>query len=175
MIDQMEQSEPDILKQRAQLLARRQTLVKTETETIRVIEFILSPEHYAFDISNVKEVLTLRDLTPIPGTPGYVMGIVNFRGSILSVINLKVLFGIREKGLTELNKIIVLRNEQMEFGVLADAIAGTRILGRSELAPPPLTIGEADGVYISGTTAEGLILLDAGKMLASTNLVVNQK
>jgi len=103
------------------------------------------------------------------------LGIVNVRSQILSVIDLKKFFGLPEKGLTDLNKVIIIRDGKMEFGILADNIDGVRKVGINDMqvSIPALTGIRAD--YIKGVTGESLIILDAQKLLADKGLIVNKE
>ena len=139
-----------------------------------IIEFILAAESYGIESAFVREVYPLKDYTPLPGVPPYIFGIINVRGQILPVVDLKKFFNLPEKGLGELNKVIILRNERMEFGILADAVHGTQVIyaGRYVAAPPTVTgIGEE---YLKGVTKERLIVLYAEKLLTDKNIVVNE-
>jgi purine-binding chemotaxis protein CheW len=141
-------------------------------EQISVVEFLLTPERYAFAESYVSEVLSLKEITTIPGTPDFVMGVINLRGRVVSIINLKTLFNLKERGLTELNKVMILKNETMEFGVVADAILGNTIIDLSTLSAPPINLDNAGVEYITGVTSEGLILLNADSLLASKQIIL---
>lgn len=166
-------SEKEILQQRAKLIAirRKDNQVRSEKQ-ISVVEFLLTPERYAFEESYVSEVLSLKEITTIPGTPAFVMGIINLRGRIVSVINLKSLFNLKERGLTELNKVMILKNETMEFGVVADSILGNTTISLDNISVPPITLDNAGIEYITGVTNEGLILLSAEKLLTSKQIIL---
>ena len=109
-----------ILKSRAKDLARKTKNQMQAEESIQVTEFMLAYEKYAVESSYVREVYPLSDLTPVPCTPAFVLGIINVRGRILSIIDIKKFFELPEKGLTDLNKIIIVQDDRMEFGILAD-------------------------------------------------------
>jgi len=143
---------------------------------LTVIEFTLWPEKYAVEESYVGEVFTLNELTPIPGTPPFIMGVYNLRGRIVSVVNLKMFLGIHEKGLTELNKVILLQLEDgFEFGIVVDRIEGNSWIKHENLSAPPLTLSGPETEFISGIRSDGLIVLNAFKLLKSAQLIVNQK
>lgn len=162
-----------ILKERARITAR-EAESKASGNSLMLVEFSLFPETYAIEAEFVKEVLTLKDITPIPGTPDFVMGVINFRGEIISVVNLKNLFGLKEKGLTEMNKVLLLRNEQMAFGLVADAIMGSKQTQWDELSEPPLTLSKTTADFVNGTMGNGTIVLSAERLLSSEKLTVNQ-
>lgn len=162
-----------ILKERARITAR-EAESKASGNSLMLVEFLLFPETYAIEAAFVKEVLTLKDITPIPGTPDFVMGVINFRGEIISVVNLKNLFGLKEKGLTEMNKVLLLRNGQMAFGLVADAIIGSQQIQQDELSEPPLTLSKTTAGFVTGTMGNGTIVLSAEHLLSSEQLTVNQ-
>lgn len=168
-------NERKILKERARLLAIKHTDIVSEEDDLHVVTFLLGTETYAVETKFVREVITLKDLTQIPGTPSFVMGVINFRGVIISVINLKVLFGLKEKGLTELNKVMIVKGEDMEFGIMADGITGKMQLPYNSLGKAPLTLNGPGADFVSGITQHGLILLDASRMLRSKQLIIDQK
>lgn len=164
-----------ILKARAQVLAREPEPAEAADEHIEVVEFLLAHERYALESRYVREVYPLENLTPLPCTPAFVLGIVNLRGEILSVIDLKKFFELPEQGLTDLNKVIVLQSGNMLFGVLADAILGVRSIARTKIQSslPTLTGIRAD--YLTGVTKERVAILDAAKLLSDRKLVVQEE
>ncbi len=170
----MKSADVQILKERAKKVARKVATAQQSITETPVVEFLLFPEKYAVEAAFVREVLTLKEITPIPGTPEYVMGVINFRGSIISIINLKMLFGLSGKGLTEMNKAILLRNDQMEFGLIADGIIGSVTVALDQLAAPPLTLSDIGAEFMTGLTKSGAIMLDAARMLESKMLLINQ-
>ncbi|HEY5581789.1 MAG TPA: chemotaxis protein CheW, partial [Rhodoferax sp.] len=142
---------------------------------IEVVEFILAHERYAVASEYVREVYPLEELTPLPCTPAFVLGIVNLRGEILSVIDLKKFFDLPAKGLTDLNKVIVLESEDRVFGILADAISGVRRILRSDIQPSLPTLTGIREDYLQGVTAERVVILDAEKLLTDEKLIVQEQ
>ncbi len=164
-----------ILKERAQTLAREAVSAETADASIEVIEFLLAHERYAIASEYVREVYPLEELTPLPCTPTFVLGIVNLRGEILSVIDIKKFFDLPEKGLTNLNKVIVLESADMMFGILADAISGVRHIQRAGMQPSLPTLTGIREDYLLGVTAERVVILDAEKLLNDEKLIVNEQ
>jgi purine-binding chemotaxis protein CheW len=100
---------------------------------------------------------------------------VNVRGQIISIIDLKKLFNLPEKGLGELNKVIIIHNERMEFCILADVIEGTQSVALEDiLAAPPIFTGIGEK-YIKGVTKEHIIILETGNILNDEKIIVNEK
>jgi purine-binding chemotaxis protein CheW len=164
-----------ILQTRAKKVAGRSAESTVMGAPLLVVEFLLIPEKYCIASAFVVEVLPLREITQIPGAPAFVIGVINVRGKILSVVNLKTFFHLDEKGLTELNKIIVIRQNLMEFGIVVDSISGTREISLKTLSAAPVTINGLGAEYIKGVTPDGLILLEMASILSSKSLIVNQK
>ena len=164
-----------ILQERAQTLALEAVPAEAAAEWIEVIEFLLSYETYAVASEYVREVYPLEDITQLPCTPAFVRGIVNLRGEILSVIDIKKFFDLPEKGLTDLNKVIALEYEDMVFGILADAISGVRRILRTDIQPSLPTLAGIREDYLQGVTAERVVILDAKKLLADEKLIVREE
>ena len=166
-------SEDYILKQRAIKTANKRVAQISE-ETLETVEFLLQPERYAVQVEFISEVLTLKEITTIPGIPLHILSIINFRGKIISIINLKVLFNLKEKGLTELNKVIIIKNDNMEFGIIADAIIGNKSISLNSIKPSPVLTDNIENEFITGVTTDGLIVLNAEKLLLSKQILFNK-
>lgn len=162
-----------ILKERAKALAREPEEKRTAEADLEVVEFLLAYERYGIESSFVREVYPLKELTPLPGTPPFVLGIINVRGRILSVIDIKKFFDLPEKGLTDLNKVIILQSDQMVFGVLADAILGVRNISVSELQSTLPTLTGIREEYLKGVAKERVVILDAGRLLSDRKIIVH--
>src|ERR1700722_14089268 len=105
-----------ILRARAQALARSPVSVPSPSTMLELLEFRLASERYALETRHVQDVHPLRDLTPLPCTPPFVLGIVNVRGRILPVLDLKKFFDLPERGLTDLHRVILVRGNGLELG-----------------------------------------------------------
>jgi purine-binding chemotaxis protein CheW len=165
----------NILKERAKALAREQEHKETTEENIEVVEFLLSYERYGIESSYVREVYPLRELTSVPCTPPFVLGIVNVRGQILSIVDIKKFFDLPEKGLGDLNKVIILHSDHMEFGILADVILGVDNVLLSKLQPSLPTLTGIREEYPKGVTDERVVILDAEKLLSDKKFVVHEE
>lgn len=161
-----------ILRERARLLARAPTVDGLATDEIELLEFRLASECYAVETRHVVEVHTLRDLTPLPGTPAFVRGIVNLRGHILPVFDLKKFFALPEQGLTDLHRIIVVRGGDLELGLLADTTTGVIHERRANLATTLPTLTGIGAEYLMGVNERRLVVLDLDRILADPRIVV---
>ena len=163
-----------ILKARAHALAQEPPKAALAETFLEIIEFCLASETYGIESMFVREIHPLKDFTPLPGVPSFVLGIANIRGQIISVVDLKKFFGLPDKGLGELNKVIILRNSRMEFGILADGILGTRSVPLDAIQAPPATVTGIGAEYLRGVTETRVILLDAQKILDDEKTIVNE-
>ena len=164
-----------ILRERARALAQRPERTGTSQDWIDVLEFSLAQERYAVESRYVDEVCAFKELTPLPCTPPFLLGIVNVRGCILPVIDLKKFFDLPEKGLTDLHRIIVATDQDVELGLLADVIVGTRAIPAASLQPSLPTLTGIREEYLKGVTADRLIVLDLPRILASPRMIVHEE
>ena len=161
------------LRERARALARVVTPAGTDADALELVEFRLASERYAVETRHVHEVQVLRDLTPLPGTPAFMRGIVNLRGRIVPVIDLKRFFDLPEQGLTDLHRIIVVRGAELELGLLADVVTGVRKLARVDLQASLPTLSPIAADYLLGVSAERVVVLDLERILADPKIVVD--
>ena len=164
-----------ILKSRAKALAQEPPEKEGSENSIQVVTFLLAFENYAIDSSYVREVYPLKELVPLPGTPPFVLGVTSVRGQILSVIDLKKFFELPDRGLTDLNKVIVVRADLMEFGILADAILGTRSIPLVEIQPSLATLTGIRSDYLRGVTKDRLVVLDAARIISDQRIIVHEE
>lgn len=162
-----------ILRARAAKLAFVPEEKTADRSYFEVVEFSLGKERYAIESIHIREIDALHDFTPLPGAARFVLGLANLRGQILSIISLKKLFDLPEKGLTDLNKVLVVHGQNMEMGILADAILGVRSLCREDLnnSLPLLTGIRAE--YLMGIAQDALAVLNVTRILGDKRLVVN--
>jgi purine-binding chemotaxis protein CheW len=163
------------LRERARLLARPAAHLPAAQTMLEVLEFRLARERYAVETRYVREVVALKNLTPLPGTPPFVLGIVNVRGQILPVLDLKKLFDLAEQGLTDLHCIILVRGHGLEFGLLADVIVGVLSIPQASLQPSLPTLTGIRAEYLKGVTAERLVVLDLERILADPKIIVHEE
>lgn len=164
-----------ILKARARELARESASSAAAESALEVIEFGLAHERYALPAAAVSEVHPLEELTPVPCTPAFVRGLVNVRGRIFPVIDLKKFFDLPEQGITDLHRILLLETEDLEFGLLADTIAGLRSVPLASIQPSLPTLTGIRAEYLKGVTADRLVILNAAAILSDPRIVVHEE
>jgi purine-binding chemotaxis protein CheW len=164
-----------ILRARAQALARPPQRLAAAEDVIELLEFRLAQERYALESRWVREVSSFKELTPLPCCPPFVLGIVNVRGRILPVLDLKKFFDLPEKGLTDLHRIILVGGNDLELGLLADTIVGVRSIATTGLQPALPTLTGVRSDYLKGVTAERLVVLDLARILADPKIIVHEE
>lgn len=164
-----------VLHDRAVSLAHKTDKPEEAWILTDIVEFTLAGETYAVESAFVREVQPLRGLTPVPCTPPFITGIVNIRGQIVTVIDLKKFFDLPARGITDLDKLIILRSGGMEIGILADTIAGVRSipLGAMETSSPAMAGFHAR--YLKGIGGDRTALVDVEKLLSDERIVVREE
>ena len=164
----------EVLKRRAKALAQRPVMA-VPGEMISVLEFQVAYERYGLDAKFIDEVCLLRHYTRLPCVPAYITGIMNLRGRVISIVDLKALFELPSKGLPYCNRVIVIEDGSMTLGLLADDIVGVRALPVETLqgALPTFT-GRRLG-YLKGITPDCAAVLDAEKLLGDKSLQVMEE
>ena len=110
----------------------------------------------------------------MPCTPPFVLGIFNVRGQIQTIIDIKKFFDLPDKGLSDLNKVIIVRTRGMEAGILADVIVGVRSVPVSNIQPELPTITGIRAGYMKGVTGDQLIILNMENIFSDEKMIVNE-
>jgi purine-binding chemotaxis protein CheW len=164
-----------VLRGRAVALAQAREHDEAESDLLELLEFSLGSERYAIDSSAVKEVYALKEITPVPGTPAYILGVVAVRGRIVSVVDLGRLFGSPPRDAAMFTKAIVLKSASMEFAVLADEVSGMCRIPVADLQASLPTLTGTRKKYLRGVTSERVAVLDAQMVLGDDALVVRHE
>jgi len=175
MTDNVSKKQQSILHDRAKELAEEQQEELTSENRIEIVEFILAYEKYGIESSYVNEVYPMKEFTIIPGTPSFVIGIINLRGQILSVIDIRKFFELPVKGISNLNRVIVINDKEMEVGILADFILGVRNVKVDKIHSSLPTLTGVRAEYLKGVTNERLVILDMNKILSDEMIIVHQE
>ena len=151
--------------------------MKDEMITKQYLTFNLDKEHYAIDVSNIREVLEFQTVSIIPGMPAYMRGIINLRGNVVPVIDLKMKFGLgKTEKKTDTSVIVTeikLSDSEIVMGLLTDSVSEVVDMEADQVEPAP-NIGTAiDSSFIQGMGKKGdefIILLNINKVLSSDEL-----
>jgi len=164
-----------IFRERTKKLASVETREDSHAEKIDFLQFSLADEEYGIETDTVSEVYPMQDLTPLPCTPDFVLGLFNVRGKIVTVIDIKKIFGIPDRGLGEMNKLIIVNAAGMEVGILADAIRGMCSIPLSELQSSLPALADKRDRHLKGITKEQTVLLDIRSLLSDAEIIVDDK
>jgi len=163
-----------ILEARARAAAKP-PVKPDNAERIEVLAFSRGGETYGVETCHVREVCQLRDLTAVPCTPPFVAGVMNLRSQIVAIVDLRKFFELPGGGLTELNRVIVLKGGDNELGLLADSIEGVRSVPASDLQEGLPTLTGIRERFLKGITGQMLAVLDGGRLLTDASLKVNEQ
>ncbi len=164
-----------ILRERAEALAKPREEARAPADLLELLVFSLAGERYGIETTHVLEVFPLRELTPVPCTPSFVLGVVNHRGRILPVLDLRRLFELAGREISEGGRVVAVEAGGMAFGIFADAVAGTIRLGADEVAPPPVTLTGDRQAFIRGVTGEMVVVLDLEALARDPRITVNEE
>lgn len=114
------------------------------------LTFMLGKEHYGLPISTVREINRVSDITPVPKTNDFIKGVMNLRGKIIPVINLRVKFGMHEEAFSRDTCIIVLDAPAGQFGVIVDNVKEVITLQNNFIEPAPHMGTTKSSGYITG-------------------------
>jgi purine-binding chemotaxis protein CheW len=164
--DRHEQSQQTRLEQRAKQYAAlpQKISIYAEDEMIRVLTFRLGKERYGLDVAVVRGVRTIDKITRVPAAPIFYHGVVNVRGQVISVLDLRLFFGMVEHELPK-HELILVESSDLFIGLLAEHIEGVQSV--------PLSLIESGNMrYARGVTKEQLIILDTDILLSDERLIV---
>lgn len=162
------------MDERARTLAQVPSPGSPASEFLEIATFALADEHYAVEARYVREVIRSTELTPVPGAPDFLVGIVNRRGEILAIFDLRKLLGVIGPELTNHLPVVALGGERPEFGLVVDEVHEvTRVLIK-EIFPPPESFSGIARDFIRGVTQNALTLLDGEALLKDRRLFIDQ-
>ena len=138
-------------------------------ELLQWVTFQLEEETYGINVMQVREVLRHTEIAPVPGAPDYVLGIINLRGNVVTVIDTRSRFGLMQGEITDNTRIIVIESERQVIGILVDSVAEVVYLRSSEIDTTPSVGTEESAKFIQGVSNRDgklLILVDLNKLLS---------
>jgi len=133
----------------------------TSTEEEQLVVFELAGESYGVDIGAVNTIIRMQEITHVPRAPAFVEGVINLRGSIIPVLDLRKRFGLNAYEETKASRIVVVETAGGAFGLIVDAVTETLSLSREVIEPPSSIVATADSHYLRGVAKleERLIIL----------------
>lgn len=122
----------------------------TREDVAQVLTFALADEWYGFRLADLVEILGSTEPTPLPFMPPFIPGVINHRGSVVVVIDLKKVFGLHSRYRKDLARVVLVRHGKTVLGIEADAISEIVSISPSQLEPPPATMEKVKAEYIAG-------------------------
>ncbi|QLE86129.1 MULTISPECIES: chemotaxis protein CheW [Shewanella] len=140
-----------------------------DDEVLQWVTFRLDNETYGINVMQVQEVLRYTEIAPVPGAPHYVLGIINLRGNVVTVIDTRSRFGLMSSEVDDSTRIVIIEAEKQVIGILVDSVAEVVYLRGSEIDNAPNVGTEESAKFIQGVSNrddELLILVDLDKLLS---------
>lgn len=164
-----------ILEERAHLPARP-LLAQEPSDTIEMVVMALGPERYGVDSRQVREVLSLADLAPVPGISAFWSGIVNVRGTLYAVIDLRRYLSLAADETTDgPNTVVLVSGAQFTIGLGVDDALGIRRVRASDVGPSLAGTAWIEGQIVRGITDDLLTVLDVDALVADSALHVREE
>jgi len=132
------------------------------------VTFRLDAEKYGIDVMRVREVLRNTEIAPVPGAPDFVLGIINLRGNVVTVIDTRKRFGMPPKAIDEASRIVILEAGDEVVGMMVDSVAEVVDLRASSIETAPNVGNDESAKFIQGVSNRDdglLILVDLNKLL----------
>jgi len=136
--------------------------------------FRLGDEIYGINVMQIREVLRHSEITPVPGAPSYVLGIINLRGNVVTVIDTRKRFGLAPGDIDDQSRIVIVEVDSQVIGMLVDSVADVTYLKQSEIETTPNVGNEETSKFIQGVcnkNSELLILIELERMIDTSPVV----
>jgi purine-binding chemotaxis protein CheW len=148
-------------------------LKRHDDELLQLVTFSISDEEFGVDILKVQEIIRTMEISKVPRAPDFVEGVINLRGKVIPIIDLRRRFGLAHKQHDKNTRIIVIEMTDVIVGFVVDAVSEVLRIPASTVEPPPPVVAGMDSEYISGVGKlenSLLILLDLDKLLSSDDM-----
>jgi purine-binding chemotaxis protein CheW len=143
----------------------------SDDPVLQWVTFRLAGETYGVNVMQVQEVLRYSEIAPVPGAPAYVLGIINLRGNVVTVIDTRHRFGLEPGEVTENTRIVIIEADSHVIGILVDSVAEVVYLRQSEIETAPNVGNDESAKFIQGVchkNDELLILIELDKLLTDS-------
>ena len=137
------------------------------TGSMQLVSFKLSDETYGIEITKIREIILVGEITRVPETPHYIKGLINLRSSVIPVIDLRARFSLSENELTQDSRIMVLNVGRRTIGIVVDSVNEVLRVSEDQISPAPPTVASLGNQYMTGLVRldeQLLILLDVDRL-----------
>ncbi len=145
--------------------------INTINEVKQLVIFALAKEAYGVDIGTVHEIIRMQTITEVPRAPEFVEGVINLRGKVIPVVDMRKRFCLTVSKQTKDSRIVVLDINKQEVGIIVDAVTEVLRIPANSIEPPSPVITTADSTYLQGIAKledKLIILLDMEQVLSAT-------
>lgn len=142
---------------------------KKDTELLQLVTFSIGGEEFGVEILTVQEIIRMLEITRVPKAPDFVEGVINLRGKVIPIIDLRKRFGLESKSYDKNTRIVVIEINKMIVGFVVDSVSEVLRIPEDTVEPPPPVVAGLDSEYISGVGKledRLLILLDLDRLLS---------
>lgn len=139
-----------------------------DTQEDKFLTFVLNNEEYGIEIRYVTEIIGIQNITEVPDMPPYIKGVINLRGKIIPVMDVRLRFGVEERPYDDRTCIVVINIDDHLVGMIVDRVSEVLDISKSEVEPPPKVRRGESSRFIQGMGKVGdrvKILLNANKLL----------
>jgi len=146
---------------------------KSSDETKQLISFTVGSEEYGLELLRVKEVIRMRQITWLPKAPACVKGIINLRGDVIPIVDLRERFGLQQQQQTANTRVIVVEVNGKPVGMVVDSASQVVRVPADQFDPPPTVMGERSQDFITAVGKTGdrlIIMIDAEKILSTAEM-----
>ena len=150
---------------------------KQDVELLQLVTFSIGEEEFGVDILKVQEIIRTMEITKVPKAPEFVEGVINLRGKVIPIIDLRKRFGLIAKDHDKNTRIIVIEISNMIVGFVVDSVSEVLRIPANTVEPPPPVVAGLESEYISGVGKlqdRLLILLDLNRLLSKDEAQVLQ-
>ena len=141
-----------------------------DDQVLQWVTFRLEGETYGINVMQVQEVLRYSEIAPVPGAPSYVLGIINLRGNVVTVIDTRHRFGLADGEVTDNTRVVIIETDEHVIGIMVDSVAEVVYLKQSDIETAPNVGNDESARFIQGVchkNDELLILIDLNKLLTN--------
>jgi purine-binding chemotaxis protein CheW len=141
----------------------------TKKDMLQLVSFKLREEEFGVNILQVQEIIRMQEITNVPNAPDFVEGVINLRGRVIPIVDLRKRFGLEAKEHSKATRIIVVMIDQVTVGLIVDEVSEVLRIPEDTVEPPPPIVAGIEADYIKGVGKledRLLILLDLNKILS---------
>jgi purine-binding chemotaxis protein CheW len=169
------EAEKALLKERALDLAKPEIIAEQEA-TLEVAVFALGEQLYGFETGKTREIYSVSEITMLPSVPQFYTGIVNIRGQIVALIDLKQFFGLASsQDANAMTKAIIAERQGMTLGFLADKALSSQRIKLSAIQPAEAVLSGIDTRYLQGLTNDRITIIDIDQIFLDPRIYVDEE